>query len=784
MSDSTETQSIRKLSLARLVSESPTSSNIEIPHRTTTALVDRNQELNRFLAALSPGGSNFTGGTLQEIEFRLVDGARRLVNLQPQISPKTSSSLPTPFFRLEALGGVFGLNQFLAEIVVENGLARCSNCTTVVDHSPLEFEIEAIRELKIGSVALTASLSSLGEGAQSTTLFELIEFHGINFIVIDGHLVSVHTFQNDQANLSRMTPQGVVDSIGDFELVLSSWGLPFTKESERELKKATDNNGVFQLSLVLLNKNRSVKSKSSLKTNLQCHKCGSDVPPLNYQLFASAEQFESCQKCRSLGCFCELCGGTGLAQTEVEVSIFDKSLEDLRRVSCEELLDWLSSNDIPSSSHVRNAVQILSLFGFKSYQLWSNTAEFSYGESLRLQLALVASIGGSDSIVVTDGVMSSMPAAEINNLLESLKKVTTQGETVICTGLREDQLRLFENLANLSCDQDLMPLKKFNIPKIKKTLTKRTKIFLQNPNSKLWSEFASSISLGVITVIAGDSGSGKTLFLEALKSQFPTRSSKAKRVNREDLRSVLLSAPRKVTSPISTIASECGIYQEIVKIFVALPRARILGVDTKDFSLASSPLLCGDCAGLGFRHLESSSSYAFECESCKGMRFGRKALSISFRGSSIGEVLKMPLSEALDFFEKQSVLRQTLELLVEIGLGSYCLGTTLNNLPFSVVRRLHLVNLITSSVFVAERDVKRQRLPEIVLLDEPLAGISGKMLELGFQLFSEAASAGRAVILSSNDPAVMELSDEVLYSNRVNEEGMCSRFSISTVKLK
>jgi excinuclease ABC subunit A len=149
------------------------------------------------------------------------------------------------------------------------------------------------------------------------------------------------------------------------------------------------------------------------------------------------------------------------------------------------------------------------------------------------------------------------------------------------------------------------------------------------------------------------------------------------------------------------------------------------------------------------------------CESCHGARFNPETLAVTWRGKSIGEVLRMEVDEAVEFFAAMPNIAHPLQLLKDVGLGYLTLGQPSPTLSGGEAQRMKLVTELSK----VRDDITRrgQKAPHtLYVLDEPTVGLHMADVEKLIQVLHRLVSAGHSVVVIEHDLDVITEADWVI----------------------
>jgi len=207
-------------------------------------------------------------------------------------------------------------------------------------------------------------------------------------------------------------------------------------------------------------------------------------------------------------------------------------------------------------------------------------------------------------------------------------------------------------------------------------------------------------------------------------------------------------------TPRSNPVTYVKAFDEIRKLYAAAPRAKALGLGAGAFSFNVPGGRCESCQGDGFQKLEM---YFFEdvyvsCQECEGRRYRPEVLGIKIRGRSIGDVLRMTVDEAVDFFAAQSTLARRLRVMQDVGLGYLRLGQPATTLSGGEAQRLKIAAELGGR---ATGDV-------LYILDEPTTGLHLDDVKKLLGVLERLVEAGNTVLVVEHHLDVIKSADHVI----------------------
>ena len=272
------------------------------------------------------------------------------------------------------------------------------------------------------------------------------------------------------------------------------------------------------------------------------------------------------------------------------------------------------------------------------------------------------------------------------------------------------------------------------------------------------------IPLHTLTVVSGVSGSGKSTLVHdtlyravarAFKTEFTPPGAYDGLTGLEYLKGVRLIDQAPIgRTPRSNPVTYVKAFDEIRKLYAALPRARALGLGAGAFSFNVPGGRCESCQGDGFQKLEM---YFFEdvyvrCEECEGRRYRPDVLAVKHRGRSIGDVLSMTVDDAVEFFAAQAGLARRLRVLQDVGLGYLRLGQPATTLSGGEAQRLKIAAELGA----------RAASEMLYIMDEPTTGLHLDDVKKLLGVLNRLVDAGNTILVVEHHLDVVKSADYVV----------------------
>ncbi|GGE74223.1 excinuclease ABC subunit A [Paenalcaligenes hominis] len=220
-------------------------------------------------------------------------------------------------------------------------------------------------------------------------------------------------------------------------------------------------------------------------------------------------------------------------------------------------------------------------------------------------------------------------------------------------------------------------------------------------------------------------------------------------------------------TPRSCPATYVGFWDDIRKLFAQTRDAKMRGWTPTRFSFNTGDGRCAECGGQGLVTFEMSflPDIQIPCESCHGLRFNNDTLSVSWQGKNIGEVLRMEVDEAVEYFASHPRILRPLQLLQDVGLGYLTLGQPSPTLSGGEAQRIKLVTEL-SKVRLDEGLTKTGRAYKqphtLYVLDEPTVGLAIADVEKLLRVLHRLTDAQQSVVVIEHNLDLIAEADWII----------------------
>ena len=458
---------------------------------------------------------------------------------------------------------------------------------------------------------------------------------------------------------------------------------------------------------------------------------------------------------------CTYCAGTRLNEAARNSLVDGRSIADWSRLPISELRTVVSAVDdawvAPLITSLRERLEALDTVGLGHLSLDRGSSTLSGGEAQRIKIVRHLSSSLSDVCYVFDEPSAGLHPHDVRRLLHLLRRLQDAHNTVLVVEHHPTVILAADHIIDLgpgggaeggqvqfegtpetltTADTATGRFLRAPIGSAGRSRTARGTVRITNARSHNLRDITVDVPLGVLTVVSGVAGSGKsTLVAEELPRQHPDFVV----VGQAPLHGGIRSTP----------ATVLGVAEPIRMLF-----ARVNGVHPSWFS-ANARGACPLCRGKGIvvTDLAFLDDVRTECDACGGSRFNDRALGATLNGRSIVDVLAMNPASAADLLADHREVTRRLRWLDRVGIGHLSIGRSLDTLSGGERQRL----LLAAHLVEAPADESLR-----IVLDEPTTGLHGTDVDRLLTLCDELVDVGATIVLVEHDQRVITRADHVI----------------------
>jgi excinuclease ABC subunit A len=497
---------------------------------------------------------------------------------------------------------------------------------------------------------------------------------------------------------------------------------------------------------------------------------------------------------------CAACNGNRLKPEALCVKIAGAHIGQVAEMSVKRAGEWFT--DLPKHltakqneiavrvlKEIRERLKFLVDVGLEYLTLARASGTLSGGESQRIRLASQIGSGLTGVLYVLDEPSIGLHQRDNARLLETLKRLRDLGNTVIVVEHDEDAIRTADHVLDIGPGagihgghivaqgtvDDLVASPAsltgkylsgelvVGIPE-RRSKNARRLLKVLNARGNNLKTVTAEIPLGLFTCVTGVSGGGKsTLLVDTLYKATARKLNSASEAPAPHERIEGLEHLDKVIdidqspigrTPRSNPATYTGAFTPIREWFAGLPEAKARGYEPGRFSFNVKGGRCEACEGDGVIKIEMHflPDVYVTCDVCKGKRYNRETLEVTFKGKTIADVLDMTVEEGLEFFKAVPRVRNVLQLLHRVGLDYIHIGQQATTLSGGEAQRVKLAKELS----------KRATGRTLYILDEPTTGLHFHDVAKLLEVLHELVDTGNTVVVIEHNLEVIKTADWII----------------------
>jgi excinuclease ABC subunit A len=495
---------------------------------------------------------------------------------------------------------------------------------------------------------------------------------------------------------------------------------------------------------------------------------------------------------------CKTCGGARLKPEILAVTVGDRNIYEVTRISAKDSLAFFESLSLSERDEtiarrvikeILERLRFLVDVGLDYLTLERGTASLSGGEAQRIRLATQIGAGLMGVLYILDEPSIGLHQRDNARLIATMERLRDLGNTVIVVEHDEETIRAADFVVDmgpgagehggeivcvgdpaaiLACPDSLTAAylsgrREIPVP-AERRKPGRGAIELRGVTEHNLKDVDIDIEIGTLTVVTGVSGSGKSsLITDTLAPILANKLNRARRRTGayETIRGIehldkvidIDQSPIGRT-PRSNPATYTGLWDDVRSLFASTPEAKARGFSPGRFSFNVAGGRCENCKGDGQIKIEMHflPDIYVPCEVCKGARYNRETLQVTYKGKNVAEVLDMTVEEALHFFENIPPIKRKLQTLYDVGLGYVHLGQPATTLSGGEAQRVKLASELQ----------RRSTGRTFYILDEPTTGLHFDDVRQLLLVLQRLVDAGNTVLVIEHNLDVIKSADRII----------------------
>ena len=496
---------------------------------------------------------------------------------------------------------------------------------------------------------------------------------------------------------------------------------------------------------------------------------------------------------------CQACSGERLNEAARHTFVAERTLASLTRLPIEEALNFFNDLDLPGqkgeiaekiTKEIRERLSFLVNVGLNYLSLSRSAETLSGGEAQRIRLASQIGAGLVGVMYILDEPSIGLHQRDNERLLKTLTFLRDLGNTVIVVEHDEDAIyaadfivdigpgagvhggeivaigtaREIEDCEHSITGQYLSGTRNIEIPTQRTPARQQKFIRINGASSNNLKSVNLELPMGLFTCITGVSGSGKSTLINETLYKLAAIEINGSSLNAGNYESFSgLDKFDKVIdinqspigrTPRSNPATYTGLFTPIRELFAGTQEARSRGYKPGRFSFNVKGGRCEACQGDGVTKVEMHflPDVYVTCDICKGKRYNRETLDITYKGRSIHQVLEMTVEDATAFFSAIPVIKRKLDTLMDVGLSYITLGQNATTLSGGEAQRIKLSRELS----------KRDTGSTLYILDEPTTGLHFHDIEQLLKVLHRLRDHGNTIAVIEHNLHVIKTADWII----------------------
>ncbi len=494
---------------------------------------------------------------------------------------------------------------------------------------------------------------------------------------------------------------------------------------------------------------------------------------------------------------CPSCDGKRLKRKILSVKIANKSIADITDMSIKECIVFFKTLILSKKQEeiawqilkeIKERLDFLDKVGLNYITLSRSSGTLSGGEAQRIRLATQIGSNLMGVLYILDEPSIGLHQRDNKKLIDTLRSLRDLGNTLIVVEHDEETIRNADYVVDMGPGAGIHGGKIIaqgtpqEIEKHPSSLTGKYlsgELYIETPEKRRYpnsyiniygcrqhnlKNINVKIPIGLLTLITGLSGSGKsTLIYEILYKGMMKKLHNSKEIpgDHDEIKFdelidkvIIIDQSPIGKTPRSNPATYTKVFDEIRKIFAKTIEAKKRGYKPGRFSFNVKGGRCEACQGDGLLKIEMNflPDIYIQCEECKGKRYNKETLEVTYKNKNIAEVLEMSVEESLVLFLNIPSIKRKLETLSKVGLNYIKLGQSSTTLSGGEAQRIKLTRELA----------KRSTGKTLYLLDEPTTGLHFHDVKKLIDVLNSLVDKGNTVVVIEHNLEVIKSADYII----------------------